>query len=224
MLCISYPHRLSRSLILLILSIRFLGKDAKSRMGVLECSLANSLVPSLLLPLSLLVVPEYKKWTCLTGRGTNLTILITVLCCSITICKHADRLCKFSIVSQANTMFFAAVDSNMKVIAGIGTFIFFSETVYWTHIVGFILIFISLVLMVMDKRNKYLKSLQSSQHLVVKRESLTSRHSDGGSAEDDVEELLLGGANDQEFLLNDDEKDVYIDEDGYNLRLSLSTA
>jgi hypothetical protein len=141
---------------------RFLGKDAKSRMGVLECSLANAFIPFVLLPGLLLIFPEYKRWGRLSSRGPQATVIITLLCFSLTMSKHADRLSKFSIVSAANTMFFAAVDSNMKVIAGIGSFLFFDQSVTWAEILGFVLVFFSLIVMVIDKRQKYMKALASA--------------------------------------------------------------
>eukprot|EP00386_Alphamonas_edax_P006190 GDKI01020120.1.p1 GENE.GDKI01020120.1~~GDKI01020120.1.p1 ORF type:complete len:411 (-),score=28.44 GDKI01020120.1:586-1818(-) len=139
-----------------ILADRFLGKDAKSRMGVLECSLANSLIPCTVLPFVLLVVPEYKLWhTQLVGSHSNVSrICIALLCFTVTVSKHADRLAKFSIVSMASTMFYAAVDANMKVIAGIGSFIFFQSDVTWPRIVGFGCIFLSLVVMYQDKAHR----------------------------------------------------------------------
>jgi uncharacterized membrane protein len=123
-------------------------------MGVLECSLANSIVPSSVLPLALLVIPEYKSWNSLSDKKPTACFVIALLCCSVTLCKHADRLCKFSIVSEASTMFFAAVDANMKVVAGIGSFLFFDEKVYWPQVVGFILIFFALIVMYYDKKMK----------------------------------------------------------------------
>jgi hypothetical protein len=44
------------------MTIRFLGKDAKSKVGVSECAVANSVFPFFLVPIMLLVIPEYKRW------------------------------------------------------------------------------------------------------------------------------------------------------------------
>jgi drug/metabolite transporter (DMT)-like permease len=138
-----------------ILADRFLGKDAKSRMGVLECSLANSLIPCCVLPFVLLVVPEEKKWgDQLGGHAPIACFFIALLCLSVTVSKHADRLCKFSIVSMTSTMFFAAVDANMKVVAGIGSFLFFSDNVHWPQILGFVFIFFALIVMYLDKKHR----------------------------------------------------------------------
>jgi hypothetical protein len=122
---------------------------------VLECSFFNAIIPSFLLPGVLAVVPEYKKWTILTGKAPGATTIITILCAGLTAAKHTDRLSKFFIVSRASTIFFAFVDSNMKIIAGIGTFIFFNQAVYWTDVVGFIFIFMALMVACYDKKLKY---------------------------------------------------------------------
>jgi len=138
-----------------VLADRFLGKDAKSRMGVLECSLANSLIPFCVLPLALLAVPEYRDWgPVLIDRAPNVRTCIALLCCLVTICKHTDRLSKFSIVGSAGTMIFAAVDANMKVVAGIGSFLFFGEVIYWPQVLGFVLVFFALIIMYVDKKKK----------------------------------------------------------------------
>ena len=140
---------------MLRLQCRFLGKERKTRLGVLECSFFNAIIPSFVLPLVLLVIPEYTKWGILSGHAPSPEAIITLLCIALTAAKHTDRLSKFFIVSHASTMFFAFVDSNMKIVAGIGTFIFFSETVYWTDVVGFICIFISLLIACYEKKLKY---------------------------------------------------------------------
>lgn len=123
-------------------------------MGVLECALANSVIPSAFLPIILTFVPEYNKWDILTSYRTQGTIMIGLLCCGVTISKHADRLAKFSIVSEASTMFYAAVDAFMKVIAGIGSFLFFKDAIYWPQILGFVMIFFALIIMYYDKKIK----------------------------------------------------------------------
>jgi hypothetical protein len=123
-------------------------------MGVLECSFANAVIPFFVIPFALLVVPEYRRWVELTSFGPSGTVIILTICLSITITKYADRLSKFSIISMANAMFFAGVDSNMKVVAGVGTFLFFEEKIYWSEVVGFSLIVISLGVMIEDKKNK----------------------------------------------------------------------
>ena len=197
-------------------------------MGVLECSLANSIIPSLVIPFVLLFIPEYHKWNeQLTGRSAYATAVVLLLCASITIFKHADRLCKFSIVSQASTMFFAAIDANMKVVAGVGTFLFFGEDAKWCQIVGFILVFFALFLMVADKRNKHLKSLNQGGFTKTERISLcsNSRHDkrDRKSSVGSEEHLLEDGdasSTSDEYISDSS----YVDEDGYDLRLSITSA
>jgi hypothetical protein len=125
-------------------------------MGVLECSLANSIIPCCVLPLALAVIPEYKSWTTQLAGGHSAAarVFIAFLSLVVTASKHADRLAKFTIVSMTSTMFFAAVDSNMKVVAGIGSFLFFREDVYWPQVLGFIFIFFALIVMFIDKKQK----------------------------------------------------------------------
>ena len=134
---------------------RYLGKDRKSELVVLECSLANTVIPFLLLPLALLFLPEYNRWDILLGHNRRPTAGITLLCAIIALAKYADRTSKFSIVSKASTMFFAVVDSNMKIVAGIGAFLFFNEIIYWPQVLGFVLIFLSLLVALYDKKMKY---------------------------------------------------------------------
>lgn len=140
---------------LLCNTFRYLGKDRTSHLVVLECSLSNSIVPFCLLPLVLLFLPEYEKWDKLIGHNRRPTAGITILCITIALAKYADRTSKFSIISKASTMFFAVVDSNMKIVAGIGAFLFFKEKIYWPQVVGFVLIFLSLLIAVYDKKLKH---------------------------------------------------------------------
>jgi drug/metabolite transporter (DMT)-like permease len=51
-------------------------------------------------------------------------------------------------------MFYAVVDSNMKLIAGIGTIVFFRESLTWGQVTGFFIIFISLMVSLYDKKVK----------------------------------------------------------------------
>ncbi len=52
-------------------------------------------------------------------------------------------------------MFYAVVDSNMKIIAGIGAIVLFHDSVYWPQMVGFACIFLSLLATSYDKKLKY---------------------------------------------------------------------
>lgn len=130
---------------------KFLGRDAKSYFGVLEVSIANSLVPSLILPFVLAFVPETKDWGDLANFGSVDTTYIVVLCVGVALSKYADRLCKFSIVHAASTLFYAVVDANMKVVAGLGSFFFFNEKIYWPQLLGFSLIVCSMLVSIMNK-------------------------------------------------------------------------
>lgn len=138
---------------------KFLGKDAKSYFGVLEVSIANSVVPSIILPFALLFVPEIKDWGQLISFGPANTIYILALCIGISLSKYADRLCKFSIVHSASTLFFAVVDANMKVVAGLGSFLFFDEKIYWPQLLGFAFVVGSMVLSIFNKYTSNLRLL-----------------------------------------------------------------
>jgi len=111
-----------------ILADKFLKIDTKSYIGCLECAIANSIIPFFLLPTILIFIPEYKTWNEeLVGFNKKGTIIVTFLCFTILITKNADRLSKFFVISESSTMYYAAIDANMKVIAGIGSFIFYDE-------------------------------------------------------------------------------------------------
>jgi hypothetical protein len=115
------------------------------------------------------------------------------------------------------------MNANMKVVAGIGTFLFFGEDAKWCQIVGFVLIFFALLLMVADKRNKHLKSLN---HIYVKMERISmgshcllhkrDRNSSVGSEDHLLEDDVEVGSEDH--FLEDD-----VDDDGYDLRLSITS-
>lgn len=223
-----------------ILADRFLGKDAKSRMGVLECSLANSLIPCLVLPLVLLVIPEYQKWPDqLYHHPQNIRLFIGFLCLVVTASKHADRLAKFSIVSMTSTMFFAAVDSNMKVVAGIGSFLFFRDDVYWPQILGFILIFIALIIMYIDKKQKSLATANPATATAIASSTTGDRKSTSidrtflnivGLSNHQYSPLLnetilnsplIAGHDEEGNDLQEETEDEAYDRDATDLRLSI---
>jgi len=125
---------------------RFLGKDRKSAIGVTECSFSNSIIPFFTIPLLYAVVPEYHFYSSsLTGFSQGYTALLFFICLGIALAKMFDRLCKFSLVSETSTMFFASVDCSMKIVAGFGSIIFFHERTSGYQIVGFVLIILSFV-------------------------------------------------------------------------------
>jgi len=138
-----------------ILADRFLGRDRKTQLGVLECSFFNALLPCLILPWVLLVAPEYQRWgDQLSHRSPLNNACVAGLLASVCVAKYGDRVSKFTVVSKASTMFFAVVDSNMKLFAGIGTIVFFSEAFTWGQGMGFFLIFVSLLISLYDKKLK----------------------------------------------------------------------
>lgn len=139
-LCWAYQYLCVRAI------YRFLGKDRKSAIGVTECSFSNSIIPFFTIPLLYTVMPEYRYYASdFTGYSHGYTALLVFICLGIALAKMMDRLCKFSLVTQTSTMFFASVDCSMKIIAGIGSLIFFNETISWQQIVGFTLIIMSFI-------------------------------------------------------------------------------
>ena len=133
-----------------ILADKFLKIDSRSYMGCLECAVANSMIPFFILPTILIFIPEYNSWNELRGTASG-TCIITLILIALSITKYADRLSKFFILSSTSTMYFAAIDSNMKVVSGIGAFFFFGEIYYWPQILGFILIIVALIIMYYDR-------------------------------------------------------------------------
>lgn len=153
--------------------IRLLGKDRKSVLGVAECSFFNSFIPCMTIPLIFIVVPEYKEWGILTKprSGAQLSLLL-FLCLGLAISKLIDRLCKFSIVNKASTMYFAGVNAAMMVVAGVGSIAFFrgsdNTSTNWAHVVSFVIIILAFIPMRIGsfhekeeenrkKHNKYLE-------------------------------------------------------------------
>jgi len=138
-----------------ILADKYLKLDTKSWLGCLEITLANSLIPFILLPIILIFIPEYQYWNELTyyynNNNIKSTLIITLICILLSINKYADRISKYTIIGKRSTLFFAAIDANMKVVTGIGSFIFFNEEIYWPQILGFILIVIALIIMYLDR-------------------------------------------------------------------------
>jgi hypothetical protein len=144
-----------------------LGKERKTHLGVLEASFSNALIPFLVLPLTLTFLPEYKQWSILShpstttaysllGNGarhgqSTIVAIMTLLLVALSLSKYLDRVSKFYVVGQASTLFYAVLDSNMKIIAGIGAFMFFDEVISLPKIIGFCFIALSLVLTVVEK-------------------------------------------------------------------------
>jgi drug/metabolite transporter (DMT)-like permease len=151
----------------------------KSKIGVSECAVANSVVPFFIVPVMLFVIPEYKRWDkeLIHPGDTYLTTVLSLLFIALCFSKHIDRLSKYGIVDESSTIFFAGVDAQMKMIAGVGSFFFFGEEITWTIIVGFGLIAVSVVIMFIDKIRK--------QHLIEaekerQREKTRLEHAEAG--------------------------------------------
>jgi drug/metabolite transporter (DMT)-like permease len=148
-----------------------LGKDVKSKIGVSECAVANSVVPFFLVPFMLLLIPEYNRWgsQLLHPGDPSLTTILTLLFLALCFSKHIDRLSKFGIVDESSTIFFAGVDAQMKMIAGIGSFFFFGESINWCIIVGFALVALAVVVMFIDKLQKQRMLQQEQQKSIAEK-------------------------------------------------------
>lgn len=133
-----------------------LGNDAKSRFGVLEVTFATTLGPSALIPLTLLAFPEYRQWGEIFSTTRLHGSVICLLYAAIMVCKYVDRTYKYLLVHRATTMFYAFVDANMKVVAGVGSFLFFHDTdsVYWSEVLGFLLVVLSFLLSLVDRKRR----------------------------------------------------------------------
>jgi EamA domain-containing membrane protein RarD len=123
-------------------------------------------VPFFVVPFILIVIPEYKRWNSqlIHSNDSGLTTILTLLFFALCFSKHIDRLCKYGIVNEASTIFFAGVDAQMKMIAGVGSFFFFNEEITWCIIVGFILVALAVVVMFIDKLQKQQK-LEQENHV-----------------------------------------------------------
>jgi len=122
-------------------------------------------------PFMLLVIPEYKRWDSqlIHPGDTYLTTVLTLLFIALCFSKHIDRLSKYGIVDESSTIFFAGVDAQMKMIAGVGSFFFFGESVTWCIIVGFLLVAMAVVVMFVDK-------LQKQRMLAREKEARMRQH------------------------------------------------
>jgi hypothetical protein len=99
-----------------------------------------------------------------------LTLIITFLLTALCFSKHVDRLSKYGIVDESSTIFFAGIDAQMKMLAGLGSFFFFGEEIDWPIIVGFLLIAASVVIMVLDKMMKQKKLEKEKQFMDLKNQ------------------------------------------------------
>lgn len=166
---LSFSSRFASSLNT-ILAEKFLGKGAKSKIGVKEAALANAVVPFFLLPFVLVGFGEYRFWPReLYDRGTWPATVIFLLSISIMEAKHFDRFSKYAVVENTSTLFFAGVDSVMKMVAGVGAFVFFPSytrgEVIWPSILGFALICGAVTLMYFDKRAKSKAAKEEARRL-----------------------------------------------------------
>ena len=127
------------------------------------CAIANSFVLFLTVPLALLVVPEYSLWAnvlwqCSSAESVIIrrNIVVVLFCVLLAVSKQVDRMSKFGIVHASSTIFFAGIDSVMKMVAGLGSLIFFDNggRVVWPEDVSFLMVCASVWLLYIDKSAK----------------------------------------------------------------------
>ncbi|KAK3281757.1 hypothetical protein CYMTET_10467 [Cymbomonas tetramitiformis] len=111
-----------------ILAEWFLGKNKKSTWCVQELPLVTAIVPSVLLPWSLIITKENTaEWGKLTrsdapGHAWGLIYFILL---ALSMAKLVDRQCKMNIIAEKSAVFFEGVDAMMKSVAGLGAYVFF---------------------------------------------------------------------------------------------------
>jgi hypothetical protein len=134
----------------------------------------NSIVPFVLLPFALPLTGEYKHWPRELYRPhgkAGITAIIALLSIALCESKHIDRFSKYAIVENTSTLFFAGVDSAMKMLAGIMSFIFFTSDpaqIEWPTLLAFGIVSIAVVLLYLDKRHKsFLAKQQDAGYHVV---------------------------------------------------------
>jgi drug/metabolite transporter (DMT)-like permease len=149
-----------------VLAEKYLGLDVKSRIGAKECALATTLGPFLFIPFLLLVDREYLRWQaqlCPAILGKRLMILL--LCLGLSMSKLVDRISKYGIVAGSSTIFFAGVDSVMKVVAGIGSFFFFQQSIAWPAVAGFVIIIVAIWVLYIDQNTKMQEAHDAASRL-----------------------------------------------------------
>lgn len=111
-----------------ILTEWFLGKNKKSTWCVQELPLVTAIVPSAILPWSLVITAENAlQWGKLTrsdapGHSWGLIYFIMF---ALSMAKLVDRQCKMNIIAKKSAVFFEGVDALMKSVAGLGAYVFF---------------------------------------------------------------------------------------------------
>ena len=199
-----------------ILAEKFLGKDARSKVAVTECAIANSLVPFLTVPLTLLLIPEYRKWSrelwWVRSQGyveaLKHNVLVVVYCLLLAVSKQVDRVAKFGIVHASSTIFFAGIDSFMKMLAGFGSLLLFPSQgggIAWPEIVAFFMVCASVLLLYVDKK---VRLQAATLALALTSSSLGS-----------VEDIARGGVSvlDEGVWSNHDHSKVVVDKNINNI-------
>jgi drug/metabolite transporter (DMT)-like permease len=191
-----------------VVAQKMLGKNKKSPWGVHELCIAQALAPTVILPFTLLISQENKKWGELTSNPNTpgLTALGFIFF-ALAITKLVDRTCKMSIIGAKSTIFFEGVDAGMKAIAGVGAYLFWPrlEPAKWNHFFSLGVMLLSLGLTVygehveQEKEDAAAKKLQDqdpfSYELMDKKDVGPdgSRNTWSGSGDTDID------ANDRLF-------------------------
>jgi drug/metabolite transporter (DMT)-like permease len=130
-----------------ILAEKMLGKNKKSPWGIHELCITQALVPSFVLPFTLLISQEQRNWSKLSDPGTPGMTVLAVILVAMSLTKLVDRTCKMCIISRKSSIFFEGVDALMKSVAGAGSFMIWSDRetdTKWNDFVSLGLIVLSL--------------------------------------------------------------------------------
>jgi low affinity Fe/Cu permease len=81
--------------------------------------------------------------------------IIVLLFSFLAVGGYFDRVSKFSIVMMSSSIFFAIVAASMRVVAGLGSFAFFSDQAQWSVVIGLVCVIMAMGLSCYDKKLKY---------------------------------------------------------------------
>jgi hypothetical protein len=111
-----------------ILAEKMLGKNKKSPWGIHELCITQALVPTIVLPFTLLISKESEQWHKLIDNpGTPGSAVLVVILVAMSLTKLVDRTCKMNIIQAKSSIFFEGIDALMKSVAGAGSFLIWSD-------------------------------------------------------------------------------------------------
>jgi hypothetical protein len=154
--------------------------DKKAKWVVHELAIATAAIPTIILPLLYIFVPEYKDWHFSqsinehrdkTIQRLYITLLVVVLV-SMAVTKLVDRLCKMSIIGARGTIFFEGVDAASKAVAGVGSYLLFMSKesgVNWCDFASFGVILVALGLISYGDKleKKKTKNIQQNDEVML---------------------------------------------------------